>query len=121
MHNLQHSHRSRKQKLAKKAPYTYTQGCQIFKPKIPTWENYGGPWNGEGILWPFEYITYGHFGTFYGHLLIQWQVGIFSPILVYCVKKNLAALPTKTFAGVLAAVKALLKRPTAYTCTLLHR
>jgi hypothetical protein len=27
----------------------------IFKPKIPTWVNFGGPWNGKGwyILWPF--------------------------------------------------------------------
>jgi hypothetical protein len=27
----------------------------IFKPKIPFWVNFGGPWNGK-------------FGTFYGHL-----------------------------------------------------
>jgi hypothetical protein len=30
------------------------------------------------------------FGTFYGHLVIQWQFGIFPPVLVYCHKKNLA-------------------------------
>jgi hypothetical protein len=32
------------------------------------------------------------FGTFYGQLAIKWQFGIYSPILVYCVKKNLATL-----------------------------
>jgi hypothetical protein len=31
------------------------------------------------------------FGKFYGHLVIYWQ---FSPVLVYCRKKNLAALFT---------------------------
>jgi hypothetical protein len=32
------------------------------------------------------------FGTFYGHRVIWWQFGIFSPVLVYCVKKKLATL-----------------------------
>jgi hypothetical protein len=32
------------------------------------------------------------FGTFYGHLVIKWQFGIFSPVLVNCVKKKLATL-----------------------------
>jgi hypothetical protein len=36
------------------------------------------------ILWPF--------GTVYGHLVIKWQFGIFSPVLVYCVWKNPATL-----------------------------
>jgi hypothetical protein len=33
----------------------------IFKPKIPIWVNFGGPWNGKGwyIIWPFG-IHYGH-------------------------------------------------------------
>jgi hypothetical protein len=34
--------------------------CYIFKPKIPIWVNFGGPWNGKGwyILLSFEiYIT----------------------------------------------------------------
>jgi hypothetical protein len=37
------------------------QGCQIFKPKIPIWENLGGPWKGKCwyILCPFG-IHYGH-------------------------------------------------------------
>jgi hypothetical protein len=31
----------------------------IFKPKIPIWVNFGGPWKGKGwyILYPFQYIT----------------------------------------------------------------
>jgi hypothetical protein len=33
----------------------------IFKPEIPIWVNFGGPWNGKGLysLWPFG-IYYGH-------------------------------------------------------------
>jgi hypothetical protein len=41
-----------------------------FKPKIPIWVNFRGPWNGTCyIILPFG-IYYGHFGTFYGHLVI---------------------------------------------------
>jgi hypothetical protein len=32
------------------------------------------------------------FGIFYGHVAKRWQVGLFPPVLVYCVKKNLATL-----------------------------
>jgi hypothetical protein len=32
------------------------------------------------------------FGIFYGNLVLKWQFGLFSPVLVYCVKKNLATL-----------------------------
>jgi hypothetical protein len=32
------------------------------------------------------------FGIFYGHLVILWQFGTFSTVLVYCVEKNLATL-----------------------------
>jgi hypothetical protein len=46
---------------------------------------------GKYILWPFG-IYYGQIGTFYVHSLMYWQFGIFSPDLVYCVKKNLATL-----------------------------
>jgi hypothetical protein len=35
----------------------------IFKPKIPIWVNFGGPWNGK--CW---YIL-GPYGIFYSHLL----------------------------------------------------
>jgi hypothetical protein len=39
------------------------EGIHIFKPKIPIWVNFGGPWNGKCryILRPF--------GTFYGPLV----------------------------------------------------
>jgi hypothetical protein len=61
----------------------------IFKQKILIWVHYGGSWNGKGwyILWQF--------GTFYGHLVIKRQIGIFPPVLVYLVKKNLATLQPK--------------------------
>jgi hypothetical protein len=64
-------------------------GLCIFKPKIPIWGNFGGPWNWKGlanlghitviwyIFWPF------------GNVVAIWYL---SPILVYCVKKNLANL-----------------------------
>jgi hypothetical protein len=32
------------------------------------------------------------FGIFHGHLVLLWQSGIFSPVLVHCVNKNLATL-----------------------------
>jgi hypothetical protein len=36
----------------------------IFKPKIPIWVNFGGPWIGIFyILWQFG-IFYGHLGHF---------------------------------------------------------
>jgi hypothetical protein len=40
----------------------------IFKPKIPIWVNFGGPYIGKClyILWPFG-IFYGHLGYFYDH------------------------------------------------------
>jgi hypothetical protein len=44
-----------------------------------------------GMFWSIWNILR-HFGTFYGNLVIKRQFGIFSPVLVYCVKKNLATL-----------------------------
>jgi hypothetical protein len=32
------------------------------------------------------------FGTFNGNLIVYLKFGIFPPVLVYCVKKNLATL-----------------------------
>jgi hypothetical protein len=32
------------------------------------------------------------FGIFYDHLVISWQIWYIFPVLVYCVKKNLATL-----------------------------
>jgi hypothetical protein len=59
----------------------------IFKPKIPLWVNFGRPWNRKGwyILWPF--------GIHCGHLVIYLvAIWFIFPVLVYCVKKNLATL-----------------------------
>jgi hypothetical protein len=38
----------------------------IFKPKVPIWENFVGPWEGKwwDILWPI--------GIYYGHLLYTY-------------------------------------------------
>jgi hypothetical protein len=53
--------------------------------------NFGGPWNGKGlyIIWPF--------GILYGHLVILWQFGMFSPVLVYCVKKKICLFAYERF------------------------
>jgi hypothetical protein len=65
----------------------------VFKPEIPIWVNFRGPWIGKNgyILWPF--------GIFYDHLVhfvFIWYVlcsfGTFFPFLVSCTKKNLATL-----------------------------
>jgi hypothetical protein len=37
-------------------------------------------------------ILYGHLEYITGILYVLWPFGIFSPALVYCVKKNLATL-----------------------------
>jgi hypothetical protein len=39
---------------------------------------------GISIPWPL--------GIYYGHLVFWWQFGIFSTVLVYCVKKNMSTL-----------------------------
>jgi hypothetical protein len=45
-------------------PTTRVARCYIFKPKIPIWVNFRGPWDEKVsyVLWPF--------GIFYGHLVI---------------------------------------------------
>jgi hypothetical protein len=45
----------------------------IFKPKIPIWENFGGPCNGRCwyILWTFG-LFYGHLIHFMAILYILW-------------------------------------------------
>jgi thiol-disulfide isomerase/thioredoxin len=67
----------------------------VFKPKIPIWVNFGGPWNGKCryILWSF--------GIFYDQLvdyLAIWQCCgnlVYFPLFWYIVKrKNLATLAT---------------------------
>jgi hypothetical protein len=52
--------------------------------KFPIWVNFGGPENGK--CW---YIL-GSLRIFYGHLV--YLLAIFSLVLIYCVKKNLATL-----------------------------
>jgi hypothetical protein len=68
----------------------------VFKPKIPIWVNFGGSWNGKSwyiymtiwrILLPLE--------IFNVHLVYLSSFGIFSPVLVFCSKKNLATLVFK--------------------------
>jgi hypothetical protein len=65
----------------------------VFKPKIQILANFGGSCNGRCwyILWTL--------GPFYGLLLYfmnnwysSWKVGIFSPVLIFSTKKNLATL-----------------------------
>jgi hypothetical protein len=66
----------------------------IFKPKIPIWVNLLGPWNGE--CWH----VFGYLENFTAIWNILWQIGniipsnfvCISPLLVHCVKKNLANL-----------------------------
>jgi hypothetical protein len=52
----------------------------ILKPKIPIWVNFVGP-----------------FGLFYDHLEYFMVIWYILPVLVYCVKKNLAALIPTAF------------------------
>jgi hypothetical protein len=64
----------------------------FFKPKIPIWVNF---WALEWKMMVYFMVICNSlqaFGIFYGHLVMLWQFGIFSPVLVYCVKKNLATL-----------------------------
>jgi hypothetical protein len=78
----------------------------IFKPKIPIWANFWGPWMGKCsyIVWPFG-ILYGHLRYFmtiwnifrtFGVFMTIWYIlcsfGTFFPVLVSCTNKNLATL-----------------------------
>jgi hypothetical protein len=69
----------------------------FFKPKIQIGVKNGGPWNGKCwyILWSFG-IFYSHLEYFtaiwyilrpFGNVVAIWYI---FPLLVYCVKKNLA-------------------------------
>jgi hypothetical protein len=70
------------------------QGCQMvyFQTKNPNLGKIWGAWSGKG----WYYIIYmamnilQPFGIVYGQLVIYWQAGTFSAVLVHCVKKNLA-------------------------------
>jgi hypothetical protein len=64
----------------------------IFKPKIPIWVNFGME-KLDIFYGHLEHIRHGHLHSiFYSHLENLLQFCMFSPILVYCVKKNLATL-----------------------------
>jgi hypothetical protein len=66
----------------------------IFEPKIPIWVKFGDPLNGKILYLYFMPIRniFCPFGIVYEHLIILWLFAKFFPILVYCVKKNLATL-----------------------------
>jgi hypothetical protein len=71
------------------------EGCQMvcFQTKNPIWVNLGGSYNRKcgSILWSFR-IFYGNLAYFMAIWYIFPRFGIFSLVLVYCVKKNLASL-----------------------------
>jgi hypothetical protein len=58
--------------------------CFIFKPKIPIWVNFGGPWNGKGwyILWPF--------GIYCGHLVHLKPIG--NLLAIWCIFSHFGIL-----------------------------
>jgi hypothetical protein len=62
--------------------------------KIPIWVNFGGSCNGRCwyILWPFSLFNCHFAHIFRGHLVYFMVIGIFSLILVWCKKTNLATL-----------------------------
>jgi hypothetical protein len=68
----------------------------IFKPKIPVWVNFGGPWNGKYwyMLWTFG-IVCGHLVDFFPFWYV-WTTKNLSTLLCslprysnICVCKNL--------------------------------
>jgi hypothetical protein len=65
----------------------------VFKPKLPIWTIFGGSCNERcwNILWPLG-LLYGSLVYFVAIWYILWLFGIFSPVWVYCTKKNLATL-----------------------------
>jgi hypothetical protein len=67
-------------------PWSRVARWYVFKPKILIRVNFGGPWNEKScyIIWPYgifyDYLIYFmDIFIFYGHLVIKWQSGIFSP------------------------------------------
>jgi hypothetical protein len=59
----------------------------LFKPKIPILVNFGGLYLDWKMLLYFMAIW-----DIYDHLVHSCSFGTFFPVLVYCVKKNLATL-----------------------------
>jgi hypothetical protein len=69
----------------------------IFSNKNPNLGKFWRALEQERLVYSFAiWNVLRQFGTFYGHLVIWWQFGIFSLILVYCVKTNLATLVLTT-------------------------
>jgi hypothetical protein len=65
----------------------------IFIPKSPIWVNFCRVLERKRLLYSIAiWNVFNLFVTCSGHLAIKWQFGIFSHILVYCVKINLATL-----------------------------
>jgi hypothetical protein len=69
----------------------------IFKPKIPLWIHFGRPRNGKGWLyssaiWNLPIMVIRYILLPFGNLGSSKLVYLFSNVLVYCVKKNLATL-----------------------------
>jgi hypothetical protein len=62
----------------------------VFKPKIPIWVNFGGPWNGKMLLYFMTICNIlWRFGLFYGDLVyfmaiwyILWRFGIIYGLLL---------------------------------------
>jgi hypothetical protein len=55
--------------------------------KSKIWVNFRGPWNGKG------WYSLGQFETYYGYFVyFVTNLVAISPILLYCVMKNLATL-----------------------------
>jgi hypothetical protein len=52
--------------------HTRVARWHIFKPKIPIWVYFGGPWNLKNCynICPFALYVLQPFDTFYGHLVI---------------------------------------------------
>jgi hypothetical protein len=66
----------------------------FFKPKIPIRVNFGGPyveWKMLAYFWVIWNVSQ-PLGIFYGRFVMLWSFGIYFPVLVYCVKTNLATL-----------------------------
>jgi hypothetical protein len=65
----------------------------IFQTKIPIWVNFGGSCKGRCwyILWSFC-LFFGHWLYFVAIWESLWSFAIYSPVLVYCIEKNLATL-----------------------------
>jgi hypothetical protein len=63
----------------------------IFQTKIPVWVNFGGSCKGRCwyILWSFS-LFYGHLLYFVAIWKILRSFAIYSPVFVYCTKKNMA-------------------------------